>query len=223
MRVRRSGAIACDQPVTESGKDGLEKRMIISRSRLALAVTLGVLALGMVASPATAQEELLFNNCEDRMFRDASIVGYSCRGISDLGTFENECVCFAQKTAPGAESPDADFVQFLLTDPGCTTAESDGLAFENDCSCQAVGAHLRKSSRYLCTGNTVFVSAESSSAGHVTFGGTNSGRVTKSGRYIWPGNGLSEFTQPPPASVFGCVQDVSCQQLCAACPSAGER
>ena len=174
-----------------------------------LAVLLGMIAL-VSAFPAAAQDEILFDDCEDRLFRYSEIAGYSCRGTTDVGTFEDECVCFKRHTVD-AEVLGADFTQYLLNDPGCqNTGEYNGLLDENVCSCQPAGAHLRRSSRYLCTPTLQF-NAESDPPGHAAFGDANWGSVRALGTFILHGNGLNDFQAPPVASAFACKRSASCQ------------
>ena len=184
----------------------------------AFAVTLAIALTVAFAGAAAAQDEILFDNCEDRLFRYSDVAGYSCKGFVELLSFEDECVCFARNLVTVEGPGSLTFMQFRANDPGCSRAplETGGLAFENVCACQPVGAHLRRSSSYLCTPTGSFT-AESPPGGYVAFNGANSGDVRLLGRSIWPGNGLNVSTVPPMASVFACKRDRSCQEACEQC------
>ena len=187
-----------------------------------LLVGLAVVAsVTVLAAPATAQDEIFFDNCEDRIFRYADVAGYSCKGVTDFGTFDDECVCFSREENDVAEPVAlADFVKFRPDGPGCGPPGAEGAEVRGGvpCACQAVGAHLRRSTSYLCNGGGV-PAAEGAGGGPATvaFRGTTAGKVGFLGAKIWPGDGVSNSTFPPTVSAFACRRSLSCQEACEAC------
>ena len=181
---------------------------------------MGVLVLlALVAAVPAGGQEVLAGNCENRLFppgeqlAQGSTVGYLCRGLTDDGTFENECVCYTQSGVEGFASS-ADFIQFQPND--CSNLVQEGrigpIAF-NRCACSAHGGQLRAGSGYTCIPGG---GAAETAVGSAVFNGTNIARVSSTGRYLWPGASLNG--QPPPvAGVYQCKRDSSCQEQCASC------
>jgi len=187
---------------------------VVANRCFGIAVGLAVVSVLVLALPAAAQQEFS-SSCEDRLFALGETEGYSCKGLSDQGTFSDHCVCFSRETNPQVEPTGGSFIQFLPSD--CRAdAEGLGPVYSNNCACQAVGRHLRRSASYMCTG-TIRPRAEGIDYGDEVFRGTNVGKVKHNGRWIWPGNGLNRDWTPPVASVFGCKRDSICQAECATC------
>lgn len=167
----------------------------------------------LTAAPAAAQDEILFDNCEGRLFRYSDMAGYSCRGTGDSGSFEDECVCFHRESSGDGEFLSPDFEQFRAAD--CTSGTESPIPVQSrPCACTAVGGELRASSSYICAGGTL---VEGFSNGELAFRAAQAGKVGPLGYKIWPGNSLSSIEIPAVSSVYVCKRSLSCQQQCDSC------
>ena len=179
-------------------------------------LVVGALAvLTGVVGPVGAQEVFL-DNCEERLFGElegdpnGQVVGYSCKGVADNGTFEDECVCFSQEL-PVETTLSADFYQFQAD--SCPNNGEGAFGSFNACACQARGTHLRASNAYTCV-PSVHTAAEGADPDATAFA-TNVGKVSLTGHYIWPGAGLIALEGQEAA--YGCRRDAACTNQCASC------